>query len=39
MSSWNLPLKRTTVGFSIGPELRLSRGSSVSVQLDGTTTP
>jgi len=38
-SGWNLPLKRTTVGFSIGPELRLSRGSSLSMQLDGNTTP
>lgn len=39
MSSWNLPLKRTTVGFSIGPELRLSRGSSLTMQLDGNTSP
>jgi len=39
MSSWNLPLKRTTAGFSIGPELRLSRGSSLTMQLDGNTSP
>jgi hypothetical protein len=28
-----------TLGFSAGPELRLSRDSSVSVQIDGNTTP
>jgi hypothetical protein len=39
VSSWNLPLKRSTVGFSVGPEFRLSRESSVSVQIDGNTTP
>lgn len=39
VSPWNLPLKRTTVGFSVGPELRLARDSSVSVQIDGNTTP
>jgi hypothetical protein len=39
VSNWNLPLKRRTVGFSAGPELRLSRDSSVSVQIDGNTTP
>jgi hypothetical protein len=39
VSAWNLPLKRTTFGFSFGPELRLSRDSSVSVQIDGNTTP
>jgi hypothetical protein len=39
MSSWNLPLKRTTFGFSVGPELKLSRDSSVSVQIDGNSTP
>ena len=39
VSQWNLPLKRRTVGFSAGPELRLSRNSSVSVQLGGNSTP
>jgi hypothetical protein len=39
VSNWNLPLKRQTLGFSAGPELRLSRDSSVSVQIDGNTTP
>ena len=39
VSPWNLPLKRSTFGFSAGPELRLSRDSSVSVQIDGNTTP
>jgi hypothetical protein len=39
VSQWNLPLKRSTLGFSIGPELRLARDSSVSIQIDGNTTP
>ena len=38
-SQWNLPLRRSTFGFSVGPELRLARASSVSVQIDGNTTP
>jgi len=39
MSSWNLPLRRTTFGFSVGPEIKLSRDSSVNVQIDGNSTP
>jgi hypothetical protein len=39
MSSWNFPLKRTTLGFSAGPELRVGDRSSVSLQFDGNTTP
>ena len=39
VSQWNLPLKRSSFGFSAGPELRLARDSSVSVQIDGNTTP
>jgi hypothetical protein len=39
VSPWNLPLKRTSVGFSAGPELRIARDSSFSIQLDGNTTP
>ena len=39
VSQWNLPLKRLSFGFSAGPELRLARDSSASVQIDGSTTP
>jgi hypothetical protein len=38
-SPWNLPLKRTTVGFSVGPELKLTADNSVSLQFDGNSTP
>ena len=39
MSQWNLPLKRASAGFSVGPELRIARDSSFSIQIDGNTTP
>ena len=39
VSQWNLPLKRSSFGFSAGPELRLARDSSVSIQIDGNSTP
>jgi len=39
VSPWNLPLKRSSVGFSAGPELRIARDSSFSIQIDGNTTP
>jgi hypothetical protein len=39
VSSWNLPLKRATFGFSAGPELKLGANSSVGLQFDGNTTP
>jgi hypothetical protein len=39
VSQWNLPLKRSSFGFSAGPELRVARDSSVSVQIDGNSTP
>jgi hypothetical protein len=39
MSPWNLPLKHASLGFSAGPELKLSRNSSASMQIDGSTTP
>jgi hypothetical protein len=39
VSHWNLPLKRSSVGFSAGPEFRLARDSSFSLQIDGNTTP
>ena len=38
-SVWNLPLKRASVGFSIGPEFKLTRNSSLSLQYDGASTP
>ena len=38
-SRLNLPLKRVSFGFSVGPELKLARNSSASVQIDGRTTP
>jgi hypothetical protein len=39
ISTWNLPLTRGSLGFSAGPELRLMRNSSASVQMDGSATP
>jgi hypothetical protein len=39
VSQWNLPLKRSSFGFSAGPELRIARDSSFSIQIDGNTTP
>jgi hypothetical protein len=39
VSQWNLPLKRSSFGFSAGPEFRIARDSSFSIQLDGNTTP
>jgi hypothetical protein len=39
VSIWGLPLKQTSVGFSIGPELKITRNNSFSVQFDGSSTP
>ena len=39
VSQWNLPLRRASVAFSAGPELKLTRNSSFSLQIDGGTTP
>jgi hypothetical protein len=39
VSHWNLPLKPMSLGFSAGPEMKLARDSSASVQIDGSTTP
>jgi hypothetical protein len=39
VSSWDLPLRRTSFGFSVGPELKLARHTSASLQIDGSTTP
>jgi hypothetical protein len=38
-SQWGLPLKRGSLGFSVGPEVKLARNTSFSVQYDGSTTP
>lgn len=34
-----LPLQRSAIGFSIGPEFRVTRNTSVSAQYDGNSTP
>ena len=39
VSPFNLPLRRMTYGFSVGPELRLPRNSSFGLQIDGSTSP
>ena len=39
VSPWNLPLKRESLAFSAGPELRLAGRSSMSIQMDGNATP
>jgi hypothetical protein len=39
VSQWGLPLKRQSYAFSFGPELKLARNTSLSVQLDASTTP
>lgn len=36
---FGLPLQRSAVGFSIGPEFRLTRDTSISAQYDGNSTP
>lgn len=38
-SLWNLPLKRTALGFSLGPEIKLTANNSLSLQFDGNSTP
>jgi len=39
LSSWNLPLRPWTYGFSVGPEFRLPWRSSLNMQIDGSSTP
>jgi hypothetical protein len=39
VSTWGLPLARGTTAFSIGPELRLARNTSMNLQFDGSTSP
>ncbi len=39
MSQWNLPLRRGVAGYSFGPEFKVTRNTSLSLQADGTTTP
>lgn len=34
-----LPLQRNAIGFSVGPEFRLTRETSISAQYDGNSTP
>jgi len=38
-SQWHLPLRRTTLAFSVAPEFRMTRRNSASIQFDGSTTP
>jgi hypothetical protein len=39
VSTWGLPLTRGVLGFSVGPELRLARNTSLNLQYDGATSP
>jgi hypothetical protein len=39
ISPLGLPLTRASLGFSAGPELRIAGDSSLSLQLDGSSTP
>lgn len=39
VSPWNLPLKRESLAFSAGPELRLVGRSSMIIQMDGNASP
>ena len=39
MSTWGLPLTGSVVGFSAGPEFRLTRNTSLNLQYDGTSSP
>jgi hypothetical protein len=39
MSQIALPLKRTALGFSAGAEVKVASNSSVSLQVDGNSTP
>jgi hypothetical protein len=39
VSTWGLPLTRGVLGFSVGPELRLTSNTSLNLQYDGATSP
>jgi hypothetical protein len=39
VSTWGLPLTRGVAAFSAGPELRLTRATSMNLQWDGSTSP
>jgi hypothetical protein len=39
VSQWGLPLKKRSFAFSVGPELKIARNTSLSFQLDGSQTP
>ena len=38
-SVWDLPLKGIAYGFSLGPEFALPKNSSLTLQIDGSSTP
>ena len=38
-SVFDLPLRRYTYGFSAGPEMKLARNTSLTAQMDASTTP
>jgi hypothetical protein len=38
-SEWGLPLTRGGFAYSVGPEVRLADRTSLSLQIDGSTTP
>jgi hypothetical protein len=38
-SHWSLPLNRGAMGYSLGPEFKLSRSTSLNLQVEGATTP
>ena len=39
VSTWGLPLARGALAFSVGPEMRLTRNTSMNLQFDGSTSP
>jgi hypothetical protein len=39
VSAWGLPLSRGVVGFSVGPEVRLTQNTSLNLQYDGSSSP
>jgi hypothetical protein len=39
VSTWGLPLTRGVLAFSVGPEVKLTRHTSLNLQFDGSTSP
>lgn len=39
VSTWGLPLSRGVFGFSLGPEFRITRNTSLNLQYDGSSSP